>query len=80
MSLQTAVPDKIIDLSGQGCPNLVIGIVGAQMEIRNGHILQIIDTDLNAPPNIAAWNRQSNHQLIEMYEENEKFVFLFAKT
>ncbi len=78
-SLQTAVPDKIIDLSGQRCPNLVIGIIRALTEIGNGRVLQIIATDLNAPSNIAAWSRQSEHQLIDMYEENGQFVFYLRK-
>lgn len=75
MTLQTAVSDKTIDLSGQRCPNLVLGIIRALAGMENGRILQIIATDLNAPSNIAAWSRQSGHQLIDIYEENGKFVF-----
>lgn len=79
MSLQTAVSNKTIDLSGQRCPNLVLGIIRALVGMENGRILQIIATDLNAPANIAAWSRQSNHQLIDMYEENGKFIFYLRK-
>jgi tRNA 2-thiouridine synthesizing protein A len=78
-SLQTAVSDKTIDLSGQRCPNLVIGIIKALAEMENGRVLQIIATDLSAPSNVAAWSRQSGHQLIDMYEENGKFVFYLRK-
>ena len=78
-SLRTAVSDKIIDLSGQRCPNLVLGIIKALADMENGRILQIIATDLNAPSNVAAWSRQSEHQLIDMYEENGKFVFYLRK-
>jgi TusA-related sulfurtransferase len=78
-SLQTAVSDKTIDLSGQRCPNLVIGIIKALAEMENGRILQVIATDLNAPSNIASWSRQSEHQLVEMYEEKGKFVFYLRK-
>jgi Fe-S-cluster-containing dehydrogenase component len=45
----------------------------------NGRVLQIIATDLNAPSNITAWSRQSNHQLVDMYEENGKFIFYLRK-
>jgi tRNA 2-thiouridine synthesizing protein A len=79
MTLQTAVSDKTIDLSGQRCPNLVIEIIKALAEMGNGRILQIIATDLSAPSNVAAWSRQSGHQLIDMYEENGKFVFYLRK-
>ncbi len=78
-SLQTAVSDKVIDLSGQRCPNLVIGIIKALTDMENGRVLQVIATDLNAPSNIAAWSRQTEHQLIEMYEENGKFIFYLRK-
>lgn len=78
-SLQTAVSDKTIDLSGQRCPNLVIGIIEALTELENGRILQIIATDINAPSNIAAWSRQSENKLIDMYEEDGKFVFYLRK-
>ena len=79
MSLQTAVSVKIIDLSGQRCPNLVLGIIKALAEMENDRILQIIATDINAPSNIAAWSRQSEHQLVELYEENGRFVFYLRK-
>lgn len=78
-SLQTAVSDKTIDLSGQRCPNLVIGIIRALAGMENSRILQVIATDINAPSNIAAWSRQSEHQLIELYEENGKFIFYLRK-
>ena len=78
-SLKTAVSDKTIDLSGQRCPNLVLGIIKALAEMENGRILQIIATDINAPSNIAAWSRQANHQLIDVYEENSKFIFYLRK-
>lgn len=79
MTLQTAVSDKTIDLSGQRCPNLVLGIIRALADMENGRVLQIIATDLSAPSNVAAWSRQSGHQLIDMYEENGKFVFYLRK-
>lgn len=78
-SLQTAVSDKTIDLSGQRCPNLVLGIIRALANMENGRILKIIATDINAPSNIAAWSRQAEHQLVEMYEEDDKFIFYLRK-
>ncbi|MCP4426325.1 MAG: sulfurtransferase TusA family protein [Chloroflexi bacterium] len=79
VSLQTAVSDKTIDLTGLRCPNLVIAIIKALEGMENGRILQIIATDLNAPSNLAAWTRQSDHELIETYEENEKFIIFLRK-
>jgi TusA-related sulfurtransferase len=78
-SLQTAVSDKTIDLSGQRCPNLVIAIIKALDGMKNGRILKIIATDINAPSNIAAWSRQSEHQLVDMYAKDEQFIFYLRK-
>lgn len=79
MTLQTAVPNKIIDLSGLRCPNTVIGTIKALKEMEEGQILQITATDLNAPSNMTAWCRQSCHELIDLYEENGYFLFLIQK-
>lgn len=80
MTLQTAVPHQTIDLSGLRCPNMVIATIHALATLAPGHILQIIATDLNAPSNMAAWCRQSGNELLEMYEENGRFIFYVKKS
>lgn len=79
MSTETAVPHKTIDLSGLRCPNTVIATIRALETLQNGQLLQVIATDLNAPSNISAWCRQSSHKMVEMYEENGRFVFIIQK-
>ncbi|MCP5100117.1 MAG: sulfurtransferase TusA family protein [Chloroflexi bacterium] len=79
MSLQTAVPHKTIDLTGLRCPNTLIATISALKTITRGEILQIIATDLNAPSNMTAWCRQSDHDLIDLYEENGRFIFHIQK-
>jgi TusA-related sulfurtransferase len=77
--LTTPTPHQMIDLSGLGCPNLVIAIIDALRPLSPGQILQVIATELNAPSNITAWSRQSGHTLIEMYEENDCFIFYLKR-
>lgn len=72
-------PQQTIDLSGLRCPNLVIAIITALKEMKHPQILQVIATDLSAPSNIAAWARQSGHTLLEMYEENGRFIFYLQR-
>jgi tRNA 2-thiouridine synthesizing protein A len=79
VSLQTAVPHKSIDLSGLRCPNTLIATINALKTINPTEILQIIATDLNAPSNITAWCGQSGNDLIDLYEENGRFIFYIKK-
>ncbi|MCA9920952.1 MAG: sulfurtransferase TusA family protein [Anaerolineales bacterium] len=79
MSLQTAVSDHTIDLSGLRCPNLVIATIKTLAALENGRILKVITTDLNSPSNMALWCRQSGHSLLDMYEENGRFIFFIKK-
>ena len=79
MSSQTAVSDLTIDLSGLRCPNLLVTTIRALATLKNGRILKIIATDLNAPSNMAQWCRQSEHILRDMYEENGNFIFFIEK-
>lgn len=75
----TPVPDSTIDLSHEQCPNVVVNIMVAMRALEVGQILQVIATDLSAPSHIAAWARQSGQQLVEMYQEGERFVFYLQR-
>ena len=77
MRLTTPIPHKVIDLTGLRCPHLVIATVKALRSLQRGEILQVFATDLNAPSNMAAWSRQSGHKLLDIYDEDGRFVFFF---
>lgn len=77
--VETPSPHETIDLSGLRCPNLVIAIIAALRALRKKQILKVIATDLNAPSNVAAWSRQSGHPLLDMYEENGRFIFYLRR-
>jgi len=71
--------NKTIDLTGLRCPNLLFSIINALDDMEDGQLLKIIATDLNAPSNTAVWCRQSDNELVDIYEEHEKFVVLIKR-
>jgi TusA-related sulfurtransferase len=44
-----------------------------------GRVLQVTATDLNAPSSVAAWCRQSEHELLSLYLDNGRFIFLIRR-
>lgn len=78
--MDVPTPHQTIDLTGLRCPNLVIAIIAALRTLSPNQILQVTATDLNAPSNVAAWSRQSGHTLLEMYEENGRFIFYLQRS
>lgn len=79
MQLKTPTPHKKIDLSGLRCPHLVVATMKALRSLECGQILEVITTDLNSPSNMAAWSRQSGHELLELYDEDGRFYFFFKR-
>ena len=70
---------KTIDLTGFRCPNLLFSIIEALADMHDGQLLKIIATAHNAPSNTAVWCRQSDNELIDIYEEHGKFVILIKR-
>ena len=79
MQLSMPTPHKTIDLSGLRCPHLVVATMKALRSLECDQILQVIATDLNSPSNMAAWSRQSGHELLELYDEDGRFCFFFKR-
>lgn len=79
MRLTTPVAHHAVDLSGKRCPHLVIAIIAALQRMESGQVLQVIATDPLAPSSVIAWARQSGHTLLDMYEEDRRFVFYLER-
>lgn len=71
--------DLVLDCSGMLCPLPVVKTSKAMKELQSGQILKLIATDPGAPPDMAAWSRQTGHELLRSMEEEGKFVFFFQK-
>lgn len=70
------VADRTIDLGSLRCPHLLIATIRETRQMSDGQVLQIYAKDLNAPSSIVSWVRQSQNELLEMYHDNEAFVFI----
>ena len=79
MSETTLNPAKVLDCSGMLCPMPVIKASKAIKEVEIGQVLKMIATDPGAPPDMAAWSRQTGHELLDSHEEDKKFVFYFRR-
>ena len=79
MSETTLNPTKVLDCSGMLCPMPVIKASKAIKEVEIGQVLKMIATDPGAPPDMAAWSRQTGHELLDSHEEDKKFVFYFRR-
>jgi tRNA 2-thiouridine synthesizing protein A len=71
---------KTLDCSGMLCPMPVIKTKKAINELDIGEILEMISTDPGAIPDMEAWARQTQHDLLESHDENGSYRFLIRKT
>lgn len=70
---------KVLDCSGMLCPIPVAKTAKAIKQIEVGQILQMIATDPGSPPDMAAWTKQTGHEMVDSTEENGKFIFYFRR-
>ena len=71
---------KTLDTSGMSCPMPVVKTKKAIQEMEIGTILEMISTDPGSIPDMEAWARQTKHDLLESYDEGDKYRFLIKKT
>ncbi len=71
---------KTLDCSGMLCPMPVVKTKKAISDMEIGDILEMISTDPGAKPDMEAWARQTQHDLLETHDEGEKYRFLIRKT
>jgi TusA-related sulfurtransferase len=79
LSQQDSTADKSLNLYGLRCPHLLISVIAAIRSLKPDQNLQIRATDLNSPSSIRAWSRQSGNELLDMYQEDDCFVFLLKR-
>lgn len=72
--------DQTLDCSGLSCPMPVIKTSKAIKQLEIGQVLRVISTDSGSPPDMAAWSRQTGHEMLDSHQENGKFVFYFRRT
>jgi TusA-related sulfurtransferase len=73
-------PDAILDTSGMLCPIPVIKASQSIKQIEVGQVLKMIATDPGAVPDMAAWSRQTGHEMLESHQEDDIYIFFFQRT
>ena len=71
--------DQVLDCTGMLCPMPIVKTKKAIDGLQPGQILKMIATDAGAPPDIAAWSRQTGNELLLSTEEHNKFIFFLKK-
>ena len=73
------IVDQVLDCTGMLCPLPVVKTTKAIKQMQIGQVLKMIATDPGAPPDMAAWSRQTGNELLEQHEENGKFIFFIKR-
>jgi len=74
-------PDKTLDCTGLLCPMPVVKTRKVIKDMQIGQILEMIATDPGSIPDMEAWAKQTQHELlVAQKQDNEKFRFLIKKT
>ncbi len=74
-------PDRTLDCSGLLCPMPVVKTKKVVKEMKVGEVLEMIATDPGSIPDMQAWARQTQHELLHAQkEDNGKFRFLIKVT
>jgi tRNA 2-thiouridine synthesizing protein A len=71
--------DEVLDCSGLVCPMPVLKSKQAMQKLAPGKVLKIISTDKGSKNDIPAWAKQMGFELLEMSEEDGKFIFYVKK-
>ncbi len=74
------ISSKLLDCTGLLCPIPVVKTSWAIKKIEVGEILEMVTTDLGAPPDMEAWARQTGHELLDQTAGNGEFRFWFRRT
>lgn len=75
----TFAADQVLDCSGMLCPMPVVKTTKAIKAMQVGQVLKMIATDPGAPPNMAAWARQTGNEILQEAKEEGKFVFYIKR-
>lgn len=70
---------KAVDLKGLSCPMPVVKTKKALDTIDSGQILMVETTDKGSKADISSMLKRTGHELLEVQENNNVFVFFIKK-
>ncbi len=68
--------DEVLDVSGMACPMPIFRVKQALSKMEAGKVLKVIATDLGTRKDIPAWVKHTGNELLDMSEEDGKFIYL----
>ena len=71
---------KTLDTSGLSCPMPIVKTKKAINGLEIGDLLEMISTDPGSIPDMEAWARQTQHELVETHDEGSSYRFIIKKT
>jgi tRNA 2-thiouridine synthesizing protein A len=71
---------KTLDCKGLLCPMPVVKTKKAINELQIGEVLEMVATDPGSIPDMQAWAKQTQHELLEAKDEGKEFRFFIKKT
>lgn len=71
--------DKELDARGLNCPLPILKTKKALGELTTGQVLKVISTDAGSVKDMAAFARQTGHELLASQEQGNEYVFFFRK-
>ncbi|SFN49966.1 TusA-related sulfurtransferase [Formivibrio citricus] len=72
-------PNQATDLSGLNCPLPILRTKKALAPMQSGELLQVTCTDPATPTDFAAFCKQTGNDLVEQWQEADRFIFLIRK-
>lgn len=72
--------DKTVDYKGLFCPMPIVRVSKAIKEVEVGQVLEMLADDPGSKADMAAWARQTGHDLLEMKQENGVFKFYVRRS
>jgi tRNA 2-thiouridine synthesizing protein A len=72
--------DQRLDCTGLKCPIPVLKTKQALDKMVVGQVLEMISTDPGAKPDMAAFSKRTGHELLQVKEEGDTYIFYIKKT
>lgn len=71
--------DEILDTSGLKCPLPLLKAKQALNKMQMGQVLKVIATDSGSKRDFKAYTDQSDHELLQMFTEQEPYVYFIRR-
>ncbi|MFC4600251.1 sulfurtransferase TusA family protein [Cohnella hongkongensis] len=71
--------DIVIDAKGLVCPMPIVKAKKGIDSIQTGQLMELQTTDKGSMNDLQAWVKQTNHELVDVKEENGIFTFFVKK-